>query len=162
MNDRIPSISRGPLRGVYQRSERHRISAAGAVPRAERYGGFSNRSGLLSVEANADAKDGLWRKAVIRLLRKTSLFIALRCNNNSAGRIRVIYGRERTSLPCDKRCFVSAFVEKSNTRDYERVKFFSRIIFIFFGKQLFRIRQSECKLEPPPIFETALRCGMTP
>jgi hypothetical protein len=33
------------------------------VLRAERYGGFSNRSGLLSVEASADVKDGFWRKA---------------------------------------------------------------------------------------------------
>jgi hypothetical protein len=62
-------LYRGALGGRVSRSERHRISAAGAVPRAERYGGFSNRSVLLSVEANADAKDGLWRKEVIHLQR---------------------------------------------------------------------------------------------
>jgi hypothetical protein len=52
-------LYRGALAGRVSRSERHRISAAGAVLRAERYGGFSNRSVLLS---NADAKDGLWRR----------------------------------------------------------------------------------------------------
>jgi hypothetical protein len=58
-------LYRGALAGRVSRSERHRISAAGAVLRAERYGGFSNRSVLLSVEAKADAKDGSWRKAAV-------------------------------------------------------------------------------------------------
>jgi hypothetical protein len=54
------SIPRG-LRGRVSRSERHRISAAGAVLRAERYR-FSNRAVLLSVEANADAKEACGAK----------------------------------------------------------------------------------------------------
>jgi hypothetical protein len=55
-----------------------------------------------------------------------------------------------------------ALLMKSNTRDHERVKMFFLDIFIFFGIDFLEFGKVSVGQSPPPIFETALPCRMTP
>src|SRR3982074_771432 len=101
-------LYRGALAGRISRSERHRISAAGAVLRAERYGGFSNRSVLLSVEAKADAKDGLWREAVRRPMFNRKPFELPKASYGLKG--------ERSAAPASSRAGHAATHRKPDAR----------------------------------------------